>query len=91
MSYADEEMRMIAKQDGKHLLMSIDNKSGSEYYTYELNDEGSILIEDLIWILQQIEHGKGLWLLFIFYRPIGAMVNRYHMYELLSNSRDNEI
>lgn len=60
MSYADEEMRMIAKEDGKYLLMSIDNKSGSEYYTYELNDEGSILIEDLIWILEQIEDEKGL-------------------------------
>lgn len=54
LSYANEEMRTIAKRDDKHILITCDNSFGEEY-SYEVQDQGSISVEDLVWILEQIE------------------------------------
>ena len=55
LSYANEEMRIIAKRDGKYLLITSGNSFGEEY-SYEIQDQGRISIEDLLWILEQIEN-----------------------------------
>jgi predicted PilT family ATPase len=34
-SFSDEEMRMIVKRDGKYLLSTLDNKTGSSSFEYE--------------------------------------------------------
>jgi hypothetical protein len=59
-SFADEEMRMITKRDGKYLLITLDNKNGSEFYEYEIQDWGKVAVYDLIWILEQIEFEEGV-------------------------------
>lgn len=59
LSFADEEMRTIVRRDGKYLLLTIDNKSGSEYYEYEIENSGCVSVYDLIWILEQIEQEGG--------------------------------
>lgn len=55
LNYANEEMRIIAKRDGKYLLITSGNSFGEEY-SYEIQDQGCISIEDLIWILEQMEN-----------------------------------
>lgn len=58
LSYANEEMRIISKRDDKYLLVTSSNGFGE--CSYEIQDQGCISIEDLIWILEQIENNtKG--------------------------------
>ncbi len=60
LSYADEEMRIAIKREDKYLLLTCDNNFGQEYFTYEIQDQGCISIDDLIWIVEQIENtAKG--------------------------------
>lgn len=55
LSYANEEVRIIAKRDGKYLLITSGNSFGEEY-SYEIHDQGCVSIQDLTWILEQIEN-----------------------------------
>lgn len=54
--YADEEMRITVKRDDKYLLLTCDNNFGQEYLAYEIQDQGCVSIQDLTWILEQIEN-----------------------------------
>jgi hypothetical protein len=59
-SFEDNEMRKITKIDGKYLLITLDNKNGSQFYEYEIQDYAKVTVYDLIWILEQIEFEEGV-------------------------------
>lgn len=60
LSFANEEMLMIVKRDGRYLLITLDNSSGSESYEYDIEDWAEVSVYDLIWILEQIELEEGV-------------------------------
>jgi hypothetical protein len=58
MSYADEEMRVLLKHDNQYLVLTSDNQSGHGFQ-YDVCDTAYLSIEDLIWIMEQIEKEGG--------------------------------
>lgn len=56
-SYANQEMTRIQKIKRRYLLMTVDNDFGDNNI-YELQDQTKVSIEDLVWILEQIEERK---------------------------------
>jgi len=55
LSFASEEMTAVTKRDNYYMILTADTDSGEEY-DYEIDDYGCISIDDLIWILEQIEN-----------------------------------
>lgn len=59
-SFANEEMRMIAKKNKSYVLITFDNLTGCEYYEHEIEDCSQVSVYDLIWVMEQIELEEGV-------------------------------
>jgi hypothetical protein len=58
MSFFDEEMRLIMKRNERYVLLTVDNKYGTAK-EHDVNDQSSLCIDDMIWIVMQIEKEEG--------------------------------
>jgi hypothetical protein len=55
LSYKDEEIRLLMKHDNSYLIVTIDNQNGAGF-NYDISNPEYLSIEDLIWIVEQIEN-----------------------------------
>jgi len=57
-SYANEEMKKIERINNHYMIVTSDNNFG-QLFSHDIDDPAAIAIQDLLWILRQIESEKG--------------------------------